>query len=244
MRANGKMFELDASNGIVAAESSIISYMDSAEHVTDLPSLLKLEFEGHSLVRDVKTDCPFDGNIQIIDLKLDVFGPKEDFFYSTFPLLVLNVRRGNTILRVSSTTNDEKASKTSHYLGRKGLQKFFDLRLGFVSRQERNALNVDRYGCGLHQEKNYTLAPVLKAIAQGHQVEVLKTLKANGENVQVSYSAETESWVVCSKNVAILVRNRDDVKKYENGAGAARCSFACEMAYVWLDKVGAMAEAV
>jgi len=240
MRANGKMFELDASNGIVAAESSIISYMDSAEHVTDLPSLLKLEFEGHSLVRDVKSDCPFDGNIQIIDLKLDVFGPKEDFFYSTFPLLVLNVRRGNTILRVY----DEKASKTSYYLGRKGLQKFFDLRLGFVSRQERNALNVDRYGCDLHQEKNYILAPVLKAIAQGHQVEVLKTLKANGENVQVSYSAETESWVVCSKNVAILVRNRDDVKKYEHGAGATRCSFACEMAYVWLDKVGAMAEAV
>jgi hypothetical protein len=103
---------------------------------------------------------------------------------------------------------------------------------------------MDHYGCDLHQEKNYILAPVLKAIAQGHQVEVLKTLKANGENVQVSYSAETESWVVCSKNVAILVRNRDDVKKYENGAGATRCSFAREMAYVWLDKVGTMAEAV
>lgn len=210
--------------------------MDSADNITDIPSLLKLEFEGHSLVRDVKNDCPFDGNIQIIDLKLDVYGPKEDFFYSTFPLLVRNVRRGNTILRVY----DEKASKTSYYLARKGLQKFFDLRLGFVSRQERNALNMDRYGCDLHQEKNYILAPVLKAIAQGHQVEVLKTLKANGENVQVSYSAETESWVVCSKNVAILVRNRDDVQKYGNGPLKDRCSFACEMAYVWLDKIGTM----
>jgi hypothetical protein len=238
MRDNSRMFELDASNQIVASESSIISYMDSAEYVTDIPSLLKLKFEGHTLVRDVKSDCPFEGNIQIIDLKLDVFGPKEDFFYSTFPFLVLNVRRGNTIIRVY----DEQASETSYYLGRKGLQKFFDLRLGFVSRQERNALNMDRYGCDLHQEKNYILAPVLKAIAQGHQVEVLKTLKANGENVQVSYSAETESWVVCSKNVAILVRNRDDVKKYGNGAGATRCSFACEMAYVWLDKIGKMSE--
>lgn len=65
----------------------------------------------------------------------------------------------------------------------------------------------------------------------------MKTLKANGENVQVSYSAETEGWVVTSKNVAILIRNRDDIKKYENCSDQGRFAFATEMAYVWLDKL-------
>jgi hypothetical protein len=31
--------------------------------------------------------------------------------------------------------------------------------------------------------KNYILAAPLKAILDGHKVEVVKTLKANGENV-------------------------------------------------------------
>ena len=78
----------------------------------------------------------------------------------------------------------------------------------------------------------------MKTIADGGSVEVLKTLKANGENVQVSYSVETDGWVVTSKNVAILVRNTDDIKKYEERKeDSGRFSFAIEMAYVWLKKV-------
>tara|TARA_B110000285_G_C14646532_1_gene389954 strand:- start:260 stop:448 length:189 start_codon:yes stop_codon:yes gene_type:complete len=61
--------------------------------------------------------------------------------------------------------------------------KFFDLRLSFVSKEERDHLSLLKYGCNLHQEKNYILGPILKAITEGHEVEVLKTLKANGENV-------------------------------------------------------------
>ena len=117
------------------------------------------------------------------------------------------------------------------------MMKFFDMRLGFVSKLERNELDEKKHGCALNQEKNYILAPVLKTLADGGQVEVLKTLKANGENVQVSYSAETEGWVVTSKNVAILIRNRDDIKKYENDEEKGRFGFAIEMAYVWLDKL-------
>ena len=117
------------------------------------------------------------------------------------------------------------------------MMKFFDMRLGFVSKLERNELNEAKHGCALTQEKNYILAPVLKTLAEGGQVEVLKTLKANGENVQVSYSAETQGWVITSKNVAILIRNRDDIKKYENCSDKGRFGFATEMAHVWLDKL-------
>jgi hypothetical protein len=52
--------------------------------------------------------------------------------------------------------------------------------------------------------KNYILAGPLKAILDGHKVEVVKTLKANGENVQVSWNEEVQAWVICSKNVGLI----------------------------------------
>ena len=61
----------------------------------------------------------------MIDIKLDAAGPKEDMFYSSFPVLVNNVRRGNTLIRNIETNQLNFA--------RKGLCKFFDLRLGYVS---------------------------------------------------------------------------------------------------------------
>lgn len=112
--------------------------------------------------------------------------------------------------------------------------KFFDLRLEFVSKLDRNQLDVKKHGVALNQEKNFILAPVLKTIAEGGSVEVLKTLKANGENVQVSYFGPTNSWIVTSKNVAIMVRNQDDIELYDQKAESDRFAFAKEMAHVWL----------
>ena len=81
--------------------------------------------------------------------------------------------------------------------------------------------------------KNYILAAALRHIAAGGEVEILKTLKANGENVQVSWSQEADAWVVCSKNVALVAQNSSHVEKY----GDSRFQFAKEMAYVWFDKL-------
>lgn len=113
----------------------------------------------------------------MIDLKLNVQGPGEDEVYALFPLLIKNIRRGNTILRV------DKAEADSEYvLARKGLEKFFDLRYEFISPEQRfqeaSLMSVEH-----HMQKNYILAGPLRALLQGHKVEVLKTLKANGENV-------------------------------------------------------------
>ena len=82
-------------------------------------------------------------------------------------------------------------------------------------------------------QKNYILAGPLKAILEGHSVEVLKTLKANGENVQVSWNQEVKAWVICSKNVALIAQTRKDIDKYQ----APRFEFAREMAHVWFDKL-------
>ena len=164
------------------------------------------------MVKKVENECKFDNNITVIDLKLDAVGAYEDAYYSTFPLLIKNIRRGNTFVGVRSA----QEGGYEYIMARKGLMKFFDLRLPFISKQERKCLEYPKYKEDLQVEKNYILAPVLKAIAEGHQVEVLKTLKANGENVQISYVKEVKSWMVSSKNVGMLVRNRDDIKLYES----------------------------
>ena len=82
-------------------------------------------------------------------------------------------------------------------------------------------------------QKNYILAGPLKAIREGSKVEVLKTLKANGENVQVSWSADVKAWVVCSKNVALIASQKEQIEKYT----APRFVFAKEMAHVWFNKL-------
>ena len=37
-------------------------------------------------------------DVYIIDIKLDVNGINEDYYYSTLPILVKNIRRGITII--------------------------------------------------------------------------------------------------------------------------------------------------
>ena len=54
-----------------------------------------------------------------------------------------------------------------------------------------------------------------EALRNGFAIEAVKTLKANGENAQVSYSAEADAWVLASKNVSLLARTRSDLKHYK-----------------------------
>ena len=66
-------------------------------------------------------------------------------------------------------------------LARKGLEKFFDLRYEFISPEQR--FDDGKMSVEHHMQKNYILGGPLKALYEGCQIEVLKTLKANGENV-------------------------------------------------------------
>jgi hypothetical protein len=153
-------------------------------------------------------------------------GPFEDQLYAAFPSMIKNVRRGNTIIKYQPAY--EKYA--SYTWGRKGLEKFFDLRYEHIAPETRyddTCLQETEH----HMHKNYILASPLKTILEGHKVEVIKTLKANGENVQVSWNAEVEAWVICSKNVGLLAQFRDDIDRYNSD----RFVFAKEMAHVWFD---------
>lgn len=60
----------------------------------------------------------------------------------------------------------------------------------------------------------------------------------------MAYSAETASWVITSKNVAILVRNREDIAIYRDSEDKDRYRFAMEMAEVWFNKLDTMTEKI
>lgn len=61
----------------------------------------------------------------------------------------------------------------------------------------------------------------------------MKTLKANGENAQVSYNPEIKAWIIASKNVALIARSKSDIELYHD----QRYEFAREIAKVWFNKL-------
>lgn len=53
--------------------------------------------------------------------------------------------------------------------------------------------------------------------------------------MQVSFCKEAKAWVVCSKNVAMLVRTKADIEKYKQTAMEGRFTYACLMSTVWFE---------
>jgi hypothetical protein len=76
------------------------------------------------------------------------------------------------------------------------------------------------------------MAPIKRAMLEGHKVEAIKMLKANGENCQVSYQPNIDAWIIASKNVGLVARNMDDVELYTK-KNAMRYSYAVLMARCW-----------
>ena len=121
---------LDKAGKEVLNASKINVYLDNAKAVprNRIHELKDLPFAGIGVVNAVEADVPYDSKLQLIDLKLDVFGPTEDKYYGALPYLVKNIRRGNTLI----------VKEGKHFLGRKGLMKFFDMRMSFVQKGQRH----------------------------------------------------------------------------------------------------------
>ena len=91
---------------------------------------MDLKLEDVTILKKVTAACPWHKMYQTIDMKLDMNGVMEDQFYSRVPQLIKNVRRGNTILEIK-----DENGQIGHHIGRKGLMKFFDMRLDFISKE-------------------------------------------------------------------------------------------------------------
>lgn len=129
-------------------------------------------------MKEYSEECRVDKSIMVKDLSLTVHAIKEDQSFAEDPFLWLNFRRGNTLLELYDPNDFEKLVKV--VIGRKGLNKFFDIKHEFVSRENRYWEDIlSHYEQDM---KNYILAGAKKAILEGHKVELVKTLKANGEN--------------------------------------------------------------
>ena len=97
----------------------------------DLRALTTLKVEDTAIVKGVNNESAL-ADVSMIDLKLNVQGPIEDEVYALFPLLIKNIRRGNTVVRI-----DHADRQSDYVLARKGLEKFFDLRYEFISPEQR-----------------------------------------------------------------------------------------------------------
>lgn len=180
------------------------------------------------MIKENKEECRIDSSVILRDLSLKVRASDEDEAFAKQPELWLNFRRGNTLLEFYDPKDYSRLFDT--IVARKGLNKFFDINHDFISREAR--YRDDYLNAYQTNVKNMIFAPVKKALAEGHRVEVIRTLKANGENCQISYVAQLDAWVIASKNVALIARNAEDVSLYE-GKNAMRYSFASLMARCW-----------
>lgn len=150
---------------------------------------------------------------------------KEDELYSKKEEYFKYIRRGNCIMRCEKSTDCKiDANKSVYYkIIRKGLPKFFDYS-PIYSKNTKNSLTRVVGKINDNFKNKERCKPIL----------VYMTYKANGENLQISYLKEFDSWVICSKNVSLLVNSEKDLEEFE---GVEQFSFAVYFARLWFKKL-------
>ena len=87
-------------------------------------------------------------------------------------------------------------------------------------KEEEEEKPIDKYTLNfdLNEEQvstlKYIFYPVFQALENDFYIEIIKLMKANGENAQISYIKSYDYWVIASKNVCLLAKNRSDLKEY------------------------------
>lgn len=194
-------------------------------------------------------DNPAYPNIGCVDVSIDAHGPAEDVVYALHPRLQKSIRRGNTLIEVYDA-NDHALYK---YLGvaRKGLRKFYDLKPEYLIsdedfRQSYSPETAKKQNKGDSKAviesnlRNYIFAGVVKSLNDGAYIEVIKSLKVNGENAQISWVKEERVWCIASKNVGLLANNVADLAKYDSSP-SSRYVYAVSIARTWFKIISKLA---
>lgn len=180
-------------------------------------------------------------NIACVDVSINAGGPAEDDIYALHPRLQKSIRRGNTLIEVYDA-NDHALYK---YLGvaRKGLMKFCDLKPEYLVSDEdfrhsyspetaKKQKKGDEKAVIESNLRNYIFSGVVKSLNDGAFIEVIKTLKVNGENAQISWVKEERVWCIASKNVGLLANHVSDLDKYDSSPNS-RYGYAVTIARTW-----------
>ena len=113
--------------------------------------------------------------------------------------------------------------------------------------EEKKPINKYTLNFDLNEEQvsslKYIFYPVFQALKNDYYIEIIKLMKANGENAQISYIKSFNYWVIASKNVCLLAKNRSDLSSYQpyifdkktQEKIPTRYSFAHKIGHCWFD---------
>jgi len=170
-------------------------------------------------------------------------GVDEDKSYIQNFIFLKNIRRGYTLIELYDQINGGYVLRDIE-VARKGMEKFFDIKLEFIEEKE-NHLNRSDHITNVDDKRlrKYFLGPILRALNNNLKIDVYKMTKANGEMAQISYNETMNSWVLASKNVCLLARDRNDLELYNpDKTGSVRYSFAYLIGQTWFDMISKIDE--
>ena len=216
-------------------------------------------------IKLAEIECPIDTNLMLYDISIAIKGPEEELAYLEHPDYISIIRRGNTLLEIYKIVRGDYKLQSS-VLIRKGMKKFIDLPYNFYrekteeelkeeekerkenkkegEEEEEDEKPIDKYTLNfdLNDEQKSTLKyifyPVLQELENDFYIEIIKLMKANGENAQISYFKQFDYWVISSKNVCLLAQNRKDLEYYpprNKDDKPTRYSFAYIIGQCWFD---------
>lgn len=174
------------------------------------------EILANDYIKKVAEKLKFSSGDELIDISLVNKGRDEEEVYVNDYFLLKNICRGNSFL-----FNNQKLSEGSgnfFKILRKGMRKFCDLQLKFVTLKDESYKRLDICDSNERKTRRIIFSPVMKAFRSGSSIKIYKMVKVNGENAQISFCSEFDSWIICSKNVAMLVKSQQDLDYYsKNG---------------------------
>ena len=253
-------------------KNEVKNYVEQINETIDPSELKEFCLKDEETIKLSEKECAINDNLMLIDISIGIKGPEEELAYLRHPNYISIIRRGNTLLEVykfNERKNDYDYEKS--LLIRKGMKKFIDLPYNFYrekteeelkedeeqkkkivkeeEKEEEEEKVIDKYTLNfdLNEEQvsslKYIFYPVLQALENDFYIEIIKLMKANGENAQISYIKSYDYWVIASKNVCLLAKYRSDLKEYnpyiyQKGTKEkipTRYSFAHIIGQCWFD---------
>ena len=248
-------------------KNEIPNYVKQINENIDADKLKDFCLADKETIKLAENECPINTNLMLYDISIAIKGPEEELAYLRHPNYISIIRRGNTLLEVyREGRGREEYIYQYSLLIRKGMKKFIDLPFNFYREKtekelkeeeeekksngdEENEKKIDKFTLNfdLDEEKKSTLKyifyPVLQELENDFYIEIIKLMKANGENAQISYIKKFDYWVIASKNVCLLAQYRDDLEDYPPFTShknpkerkPTRYSFAYKIGQCWFD---------
>lgn len=171
----------------------------------------------HKKIKILLESSPINPNYYLKDISLHKKGPIEDKLYAKHPIFYYNIRRGNTILEIYDPPNQTP----NRILCRKGLTKFYDIStelLEYTKNLNQNEKIVPFMTSIQKKIRNIIFRNIerllLNSETKWDSLEICKLYKENGEHCQIGYIKQVDSWIIASKNVTILLQNRENLSQY------------------------------